>query len=432
MKHNLPLLVCMAFAISLGLAFSMGPLAQAQTFSVIHNFTGGGDGAYPTTGLTMISPGNFYGTTSSGANQWGTVFKLRYVNSGWTVVPLYAFNGLNDGGDDGGGPYTPILTGPDGTLYGATNRGGENCDLIEFGCGTVYSLRPPPTTGRSVVQPWTETQLYRFTGGNDGALPAGGLTLDSAGALYGTALLGGGGGTGCHGSTCGVVYKLTPSNGNWIQSVLYTFTGGSDGGQPSGGVIFDTAGNLYGTAQTGGAYRYGTVFQLTQLDFGWMENTLYAFQYGNDGAVPFAGLVFDQAGDLLGTTTFGGARYGGTVFELTPSSGGWTYAQLYALPGQEVSLCGAFGPLYNATLTVDQAGNLYGTSACAGQYNWGSVFKLTFSNGAWQYTSLHDFSNFADGGYPQSNVVIDSNGNLFGTAAFGGSSGAGVIWEITP
>ncbi len=115
-----------------------------------------------------------------------------------------------------------------------------------------------------------------------------------------------------------------------------------------------------------------------------------------------------------------------------PSPGGWTSAQLNALPGQEVSLCGAFGPLYNSTLTMDQAGNLYGTSACAGQYNWGSVFKLTFSSGAWQYTSLHDFSNGPDGAYPQSNVVIDSNGNLFGTATFGGINGAGVIWVLTP
>src|SRR5271166_1949839 len=248
--------------------------------------------------------------------------------------------------------------------------------------------------------------------------------------LYGTTAYGGGG-SGCGGNNgCGTVYKLTPSNGGWTESVLYSFQGGSDGAFPYAGVIFDQAGNLYGTTAYGGGSGCagngcGTVFQLTSSGSGWVENTLYSFQGGNDGASPFGGLIFDQSGNLYGSTAYTSSFGvgGGTVFELSPSGSNWIHTVLY-------SFSGGAGP-YD-TLTID-AGNLYGTTNRDGAYGYGSVFKLTHSGGGWTYTSLHDFTAGSDGGYVYGGVILDSSGNLYGTTQYGGSGGdTGVVWEITP
>ena len=184
----------------------------------------------------------------------------------------------------------------------------------------VYSLSPPATGCKTALCPWTETILYQFTGGSDGSNPGGNLTFDRAGNLYGTTPYGGAFGQ-------GTVFKLTPSNGGWTESVLHSFTGGSDGEQPNGGVILDEAGNLYGTTWEGGGSGCwgpgcGTVFQLTPSGSGWKENILYSFQYGTDGGYPIGGLIFDPSGNLYGTTTSGGSGGGGTVFELSPPAKG--------------------------------------------------------------------------------------------------------------
>ena len=177
------------------------------------------------------------------------------------------------------------------------------------GCGTVFSLRPPASACKTASCDWQETVLYRFMGGNDGAYPIfAELILDGMGNLYGTTS--GDGGSGCFGNGCGTVYKLTSSDGGWTESVLYNFTGGSDGGLPSAGVIFDTAGNLYGTTHYGGnlacnfGYGCGTVFQLTPSGSGWMEKVLYSFQGASDGASPVGGLIFDSSGNLYGSTSY--------------------------------------------------------------------------------------------------------------------------------
>ena len=190
---------------------------------------------------------------------------------------------------------------------------------------------------------------------------------------------------------CGTVYELTPSGNGYTESVLYSFSG-PDGASPYAGLVFDNKGNLFGTTYRGGSNDAGTVFELTYVPgVGWTEHVLYNFQNASDGEYPFGGLIFDSAGNLYGTTIDGGSGGGGTVFELSPSGDTWTFKLLYSFSGQ-----GDCGP--GATLTMDGAGNLYGTTYCDGIYNNGSVFKLSNTQNGWVYTSLHDFTGGTDGG----------------------------------
>jgi len=404
--------------------------AHAQTFQVIHNFTGGLDGAEPTSGLTFDSAGSLYGTTFEGDALTGTVYKLIHKSSSWVLSPLYLFT---KGGSGGAIPYSRVILGKDNTLYGTTGFGGssQNCP---GGCGVVFNLKPTPTPPTTPLTPWIETPLYRFNGGNDGANPYGGdLLFDQAGNLYGTAYNGGSGS--CPGG-CGIVYKLTPSGGSWTESMVYVFqqTGG-DGQHPWAGVIFDAAGNLYGTTVNGGAYGYGAIYELTPSGSGWTETILYSFTSGTDGANPYAGVIFDQEGNLYGATGVGGSGGGGTVFELSPSGTGWTFNLIYSFTGAG----GQFVPGPIASLVFNNAGNLYGTTHGDGAYNAGSAFKLTPGSGTWTLISLHDFTGGTDGAAPRSNLVFDKNGNMYGTAAGGGSGdpdkcdgSCGVIFEVTP
>ena len=166
---------------------------------------------------------------------------------------------------------------------------------------------------------------------------------------------------------------------------------------------------------------------MTPSGSGWIENVIYNFRDGTDGGYPYAGLIVDQSGNLYGTTTDAGTGGGGTVFELSPSGGGWTYSVLYSIAGPFGYQC---GPAW--ALVMDVGGNLYGTTQCDGASGRGNVFKLTPSNGSWTYTSLYDFTGGSDGWLPLSSVVFDANGNLYGTAAAGGADDKGVVWEITP
>jgi uncharacterized repeat protein (TIGR03803 family) len=385
--------------------------AQAQTFKVIYNFTGGQDGAYPTAGLTMDKAGSLYGTTSAGGYMGGgcasrggcgTVFKLKYSGSAWLLSPLYNFGGPPDGFD----PQARVVFGPEGSLYGTTFMGGSQ------GGGTVFNLRPPAAACRNALCPWTETVLYRFTGGIETGPLYGDLIFDLAGNIYGTTWRGGSGE--------GSVFMLTPSNGGWTEADLYDFNGPPGGIYPYSGVILDQAGNLYGTTSEGGLYGLGKcgdycgeVFKLTHSESGWIENHLYDFRNGSDGAYPESGVIFDQAGNLYGATVEGGSGHSGTIYELSPSNGGWMLTILYSLVGS------------SATLSMDSAGSLYGTTG-------GSVFKLTLSNGGWTYTDLHDFKGGSDGGNADGSILVDANGNLYGTATSGGAYSYGVVWEITP
>ncbi len=256
------------------------------------------------------------------------------------------------------------------------------------------------------------------------------LVFDRQRNIYGTTV---GGGSGSCSGGCGTVYELSQNNGVWSSSILYSFPGYSPQEfSPFGGVVFDQAGNLYGTAQ-GGPLNAGTVYKLTPNNGSWSKSTIFVFDYGgSSGAEPDASLLIDSSGNLYGTTQAAGEGQNGTVFELTPSNGGWNFNLLYSFSGVGIN----DGP--QTPLTQDAAGNLYGTNYGGGPLGYGNVFKLTHTNGSWAYTSLHDFDG-PDGRWPLSKVVIDAQGHLYGTTTFGGLQNpacifgeCGVVWEITP
>jgi len=213
------------------LAAIVAPSAQAQAFTLLHTFTGP-DGSEPAAGLAMDRAGRLYGTTVYGGSSpgLGTVFQLSRKGSGWVLNRIYNFNGNST--NDGGRPFAGLTIGPDGSFYGTTYEGGGGCSLTNRGCGTVYNLKPPASACKSALCPWAETVIYRFVGGSDGAQPGyGNLVFDQAGNIYGTTSSGGVSG--------GTVFELTPSNGGWTESVLHSFTGGSDGAIPWGGLVLD-------------------------------------------------------------------------------------------------------------------------------------------------------------------------------------------------
>jgi uncharacterized repeat protein (TIGR03803 family) len=404
------------------LLFAAISTSQAQTFSVIHAFSGGPDGGVPYAGLTMDRAGNLYGTTSAGGVCCGVVFKLVHRGSGWITVPLRTFHG-----NDGATPMARVVFGPDGALYGTTSAGG-------IGFGTVFKLTPSPTTCKNVLCPWIETVLYNFTGGADGANPMASVVFDQAGNLYGTTEYGG---ARFGSSGDGVVFKLTHSGASWTESVLYAFTGyPNDGSNPVAEVTFDNAGNIFGTTAFGGTYGVGTVFQLTPSGSNWSESVLYSTQ----PCYVTAGLVLDGSGNLYGATNNDGGNTDGAVFEVSPLGSGWSGRILYQFYGPN-----GFGAGPAATLLMDITGDLYGTTllngvnGCDG-YGCGTVFKLHRNqDDTWSNTYLYQFSGGADGEFPYSNVVIDSNGTMFGTTSWAGSfqtgcdgHGCGVVWEITP
>ena len=407
----------LAVVLVMGLALP----SPAQTFSVIHNFDSGAGGANPYAGVTIDRAGNLYGTTRNGGagvcSTCGVVYKLAHSGAGWIQTPLYEFQGIAQG--DGQQPVARVIFGPDGALYGTTNAGGPSASD-----GTAFRLTPSPTTCRSTACPWNETVLHAFTNLPDGAFPGmGDVIFDAAGNLYGTTVEGGSDLQDCDDRSCGTVYKLTHSGGSWSESVYPLAIGSAPGFWPQAGVIFDSAGNLYGTVTNTSGGVFVGIPANGQFNFGTVYNFLFMPQYD-----PAGGLIFDAAGNLYGTTAGGGTSNGGTVFELVRSGGSWNFTVLYNLVGS--------GSVYNpgpeAALTMDAAGNLYGTTYADGVNNCGSVFKLTPSNGSWTYTSLHDFSCGDDGEFPISNVSFDAAGNLYGTTESGGANGTGVVWEIVP
>ncbi|HLY05712.1 MAG TPA: choice-of-anchor tandem repeat GloVer-containing protein [Rhizomicrobium sp.] len=386
----------LAFVSAIVAGAATAPCAQAQTLSVVHNFTGGSDGGNPVDGLMMDSKGMLFGTASSGGSAGlGVVFKARGNGS---LVVLHTFNGGTDGATPNGG----VIADASGALYGTTTAGGAS------GQGTVYRVKGSQ-----------EAVLYSFGGGTDGADPQAGLVMDPAGNLYGTTTAGGTSGN-------GTVFELVPPagrKGSWTEKVLYSFGAGPDGAAPVARVTLDAAGNLYGTTSAGGAYGYGTVFQLTPGS-PWTETILHSFQNLDDGATPYAGLVADAAGNLYGAATDGGANGGGTVFELAPSGGSWNFSVLASQPGWGIS--GTF-----RDLVLDGAGNIYGTTHCDGANGAGTIYALSPSGGSWTYTLLYTFTGGSDGLYSISNLVL-KRGKLYGTTIDGGADGAGVIYKLTP
>jgi len=382
--------------------------ATAQSLNTLYEFQGGADGGAPNE-LIRDSAGNLYGTTIAGGKTiFGTVFKID--NSGKKTI-LYNFLG----GTDGTEPHGGLVRDAEGNLYGTTEYGGDLSVLCAGmqGCGVVFKVDP---TGH-------ETVLYSFTGGADGGQPLAGLMLDSAGNLYGTTAGGGIGGCDYWAVGCGVVFKLD-STGK--ETVLYSFVGGTDSGVPASPVIGDSSGNLYGLTSGVGAAASGSVFK---LDANGKETVLHAFSNVPDGSQPYGRLVRDGAGNLYGTT-YGGGIFDpnncgdggcGVVFEVTPTG---KEHVLYSFAGGPRG----WGPL--AGLARDKQGNLYGAAALggAGFACCGVVFEL---NPKREEILLHTFTGAADGGGPETGLILDAAGNLYGTAGQG-TSGNGVAFTITP
>ncbi len=401
---------------------------QGQSYQVLYAFNGnpgnGAGPAFPSNGVTMDRLGNIYGATQGNGTlgQFGSVYKLSHSGSQWLLTALHIFYDWDTQyGESPGG----ITVAQNGSVYGVAAEGGSGSPP---GNGTFFNIRPQPEAPRTAVSPWLTTVLYAFQGQPDSSGPNWVLTFDGASNIYGAA-----GGGGLYGA--GTVYELTESNGQWAENILYNFTGGSDGGGPGGGVILDNAGNLYGTTGSGGNPTCqgppgcGVVFELTPSGSGWTETVLYTFQDGDDGAYPSGGLVFDHAGNLYGMTKQGGTAGWGTVYELSPSDGGWSFNVLYNFPAVSVP---------SASLITDSAGDLYGVIGFGGLYGNGTIFELTPSDGGWTYRDLYDFP--ANGGYgtnPNGPLYMDTHGNLYGTTQAGGDyqvceSGCGVVFEITP
>jgi uncharacterized repeat protein (TIGR03803 family) len=395
-------------------------------FKTLHKFKGGSDGNMPQASLIFDQTGNLYGTTSMGGEEnSGTVFQLTPNQNGeWTEHVLYSFCSQTSC-TDGSQPLAGLIFDQVGNLYGTTESGGAY-----HNGGTVFQLAPNQNGG------WTESVLYNFcsqTNCDDGEVPRAGLVFDRAGNLYGTTAYGGGYGV----SGGGTIFQLTPSqNGSWAEHVLYIFcsrTNCTDGSQPFAGLIFDQAKNLYGTT----LYGYddlGTVFRLTPSPGGdWTERVLHQFcswRECADGLTPSAGLIFDQAGNLYGTTESGGAQYGGTVFQLIPNqNGGWIEHVLHRFCSRTKCADGV-GP--HAGLIFDRAGNLFGTTEAGGAKNFGTVFQLTPNqNGEWTEHVLHDFAD-KPGAYPAAGLILDKTGNLYGTTQGDGNMTLGSVFEIIP
>jgi len=374
--------------------------AQAGTYTVVHNFAGGKDGASPVDGLLIAQSGDYIGTTPSGgpANV-GTVYRIA---TNGTESVRYAFTGQNGDGAQPNGGVIQI----GGTFFGTTEWGGKN------GNGTVYKLEGSK-----------ESVLYSFgTTAGDGGAPVAGLIADSKGNLYGTASQGGPSG----GGNVFELVKPKRAGAAWSETILYSFgtNGTGDGSAPLGRLAFDAAGNLYGTTSYGGAYGNGTVFEL-QKGAAWKETILHSFQGQSptDGGVPYGGLVADSAGNFYGAATEGGASGGGTVFELSPVAGGWSFTVLGSVPGWGIS-----GTFREVLLAPD--GTIYASTHCDGN-GAGSLYALTNNGAGWTYTLLYNINGGSDGTYAVSNLLLKGN-TIYGTTIYGGANGKGTVYAYTP
>jgi uncharacterized repeat protein (TIGR03803 family) len=396
-----------ATALATVLVLGLGAIrsAEAQTYSVLYAFEGATDGKYPYAGLARDAKGNIYGTTYYGGTSGaGTVFRLG--KAGKQKV-LHSFTG----GKDGAYPVAGVIMDTAGNLYGTTLQGGA------LGAGTVFKV---DATGH-------ETILYTFTGAYDGAFPYAGLMMDATGNLYGTASSGG------FPPYTGLVFKLDPSG---HETVLYDFINRGDGDYPLSGVIMDRKGNLYGTTYYGGASGAGAVFK---LDTSGTETVLYSFTGGADGSNPVAGVIMDKAGNLYGTTEFGGSSPNcgplgcGVLFKLN-TAGTETVLHTFGNGAQDE------GANPTAGLVLDSKGNLYGTTEYGGggSNGAGTVFKVDKTG---KETKLEVFTGSTDGGFPYAGLIRDKAGNLYGTGQLGGnladcnnniSNGCGVVFKITP
>jgi uncharacterized repeat protein (TIGR03803 family) len=370
----------------------------------LYAFPGGSNGIEPFGTMIFDETGSLYGLAEEGgANDLGAIFKLSRSGSGsWTESVIYSFSAIYPS------PYLALDV--SGNLYGTSQLGGSNQ------CGTVYQLVPGSDGS------WTENTIYSFTCQSDGYDPVNVIFDASTGNLYGLAAGGGA-------YNLGTLFELTPVvGGGWTFNLIYSFGNHYDGGAPQASLTLDSSGNLYGTTVSGGSYGNGTVFRFTPGAAGWVETVLYSFTGGDNGAFPFAGVIFDRQGNLYGTTYEGGDDDVGVVYQLTPTKGEWAIHVIHSFTGGPDG-----GAPSEFSLAIDDARNLYGTTVSGGLYGYGTVYKLAPSvHDVWNEAVLHAFRNEADGGNPQSGLVFGSSGSLFGTAQYGGADGDGVVFEVKP
>jgi uncharacterized repeat protein (TIGR03803 family) len=437
--------------------------SAAWNEKVLYRFKNIPDGAVPVGQIVFDKAGNLYGATEwagdkscPGTTQCGIVYQLQpptKKGKGWKETILYTFKGKNS--NDGAGPQGGLLIDSAGNLYGTTGYGGAgNCVLLggTVGCGTVFELSPPQQKGGA----WTETVLYSFLGDKDGYVPHDDLAFDKRGNIYGATLFGGGYGN-CNEfyGFCGTIFKLVKpktKGGAWTEQVLHSFRGADanslagDGANPNGGLIFDSKGAIYGTTNAGGSsievcgttapLGCGTVFRLVQPKKeggAWTEDTLHVFVgYPTDGTRSTAGMVFDNNGNLYGTTAGGGAHQCGVLFELMPHTRKdefWKEAVLHNF---------SFGPdgwSPGAKPSPDPVGRLYGT-ASGGKLPFGVVFRLTpEQSGKWKFEVLYNFQGPPDGYFPSATLVFGKNGHAYSNTAAGGldpPGGNGTVFEVWP
>jgi len=385
--------------------FSLTLNLSAQTETILHSFSNNGtDGYKPQAGLVLDSEGNLYGTTYyGGTNNTGAIYELP-IAGGETILadcPVYGANGSLY-------PNSAIIFDASGNLYGTTAVGG----LVETNYGgTDFKASRLPNGSFAIKR--ISGDLF---GGEDEASTPAGLIFDSAGNLWGAALSG-------TLRVSGAVYELERNAGAWERFDRYDFPGTeTTPPNPNPGLIFDAAGNLYGTTMTGGAGHKGTVYELTAQHYTF--SSLFTFN-GFDGDEPNAGVILDNSGNLYGSTTAGGAAGKGNIFELSPKQGGgWTEKVLFTFNGADGQAPGA--------LTFDANGNLWGTTSLGGANGAGTVFELTNSAGTWTESVIHSFGGSGDGVTPVGALIFDSLGNVYGATSAGGADGVGTVWEITP
>jgi uncharacterized repeat protein (TIGR03803 family) len=335
-QQNLYGITMIGGASGYGAVFELKRTSSGWKESLLYSFTGGADGSTPLGPLVFDKSGNLYGITTAGGAGYGTVYELTPNNKTWKFKAIYTFKG----GADGlmGISVAGLILDAKGNLYGTTEMGGS------AGFGTVFEL----SKGKSG---WKKTILYNFAGGADAADPLTGLTFDSKGNLFGASV-----GGGAYGG--GAVFELKHGS-KWTESVIYSFTGGADGSYPEfGALVIDDAGHIYGTAAGGGSANQGVVYRLNHTQSGWQEHVLYTFTGGDDGGQPFSGITFDKDGNIFGTAAYYGAQGDGTVYELVKKSG-WKEKTLYTFSGSD-------GKYPYANVIFDPKGNLYSSTYWGG------------------------------------------------------------------
>ena len=383
-------LVCLSLLLA-----SLVATVQAQTETVLYSFSGGTDGRTPT-GLLVDAKGNLYGMTQAGgAFGLGTVFELTLAGR---QLVLHSFAG----GSDGASPSfrASLVLDAAGNLYGTTSAGGA------FKLGTVFEIT---ASGSAKV-------LYSFKGGVDGSNPQAGLVQDASGNFFGTTSAGGAFGA-------GTVFELDNTGG---EKVLYSFAGGADGGAPAAALVLDAQGNLLGTTTVGGGFHVhcpvkgcGTVFKVTPAG---KETVVLQFFKFDNGVDPEAPVVLDAQGNIFGTTFMGGPSAYGLFFKVTPAG---QESWIHFFNDHNLTGDGGYpiGPMVR-----DAQGNFYGVTYKGGVHNQGTVFRVAPTR---VETVLHSFTGTADGGYPQSGLIMDALGNFYGTTLAGGASGKGTVFKLT-